>query len=161
MTSENVKEYLPWILGGGAVLAGVVFFAKGTGGGTGIEYKTIPAPDVSGQQASAFELAKQNLQARATGVGYIATLMQGKQTAAFELESERLQAARDIAIVKANNETQALAIRSQGRIQSQANTNARIGQIIGGIAMIAMLACYKTTELAQQNRSTYLHGTVG
>ena len=156
----KIQEYLPWIIGGGAVLGGIILFSRGVGTTEGVSYTSIPPQDVSALQQASIQLQQSQILAKTEGFGKIVDVITTKYAAQYELASQRLASQRDLAIAQAERDTQLANISAQTSIAKSNNRTALFTSILGTIGTIALLSCYEATKLGQENREYYLHGAV-
>jgi hypothetical protein len=159
MDSATVEKYLPWMLAGGAVIGGIYLFRSGVGSTSGIEYQTIAPDDVSALQQGAIQSQQLVIQAKAAGFQGLVDTYKTQLAADLELQAIRESTNRDIAIAKAQAETDKYALKTQQKIAKNDKQKAAIS-VLGSIAMYALLACYRTTELAANSYRVYSHGEV-
>ncbi len=166
--NEEIKKNLPYILGGGVILAGIYFFIKGTGNTQGIGYTAIAPQDNSAalQAQSSQNLAL--IQAKSQGFLAVTQLMNNEMIADYDYRTQTRQSELNyLGLVDTNqtaiqlrnidSDTQQMNIRaSESTAKHDSNTRA-IASIVGTIGMIALF-CYDPTFEARQKLLPYHHG---
>ena len=161
---ETVKKYFPYILGGGIVIAGIIYYTKSSSSGTSTSLvpSTTGASDATQQAqiAANAQTAQTQIAAQVSGFSGLLSLVNNNNQRASDEQLATINANTNLQIANAQNQTQLASIAASKSMANTQSNNQLIGSL-GSAALMFALFCYNRTATARKNRRVYTHGTEG